>query len=785
MSPQGIFVFSKHRRIGIAVDAYRDKRLRKMSTFLHSGLLFALLLPIFTQAQSLSGLVNDAESNQAVEGVRVEVAGTYVGAITDSLGRFNISGLEAGEYHLHFSHIGYADQERAAYLGQDAPTAVGVSLEPKEFAIPKEVVISARRSEESLASIPEMMSVMGQQELAERSPRSTPELMMSMPGVWMQKTNHGGGSAFLRGLTGNQTLLLIDGIRVNNSTYRYGPNQYLNTIDPFSIGKIEVLRGSGSVQYGSDALGGVIQILTPQAEFSAEKLETDISLQGKYMSADMEQSIRGTWEIRTPKLSVRMGVSYKNFGDLLAGGDLGVQSPSGYQELDGDFKAVFLLGQRQRMTLAWQRVDQREVGRFDQVAQRGYQIYQFDPQQRQLAYLKWERLSESKWARQFRATLSTQSSNEQRLKQRTESEVQRIERDEVFTLGASVEHEAQPTSSWHILSGVEFYHDQIASLAYDSSLVDNARTDLRGLYPDGASAANASVFSLHTVDAGNLSIRGGIRYNFFQLNAFDPMFGNLDLAPQALVGNLASTLRLRDWHYLTASVQTGFRAPNINDLSSFGSFDSGIEVPSPDLSSERSLSGELVYKVQHPRISGSLSLFQTQLFDLIAREPGTFQGSPTYQGEEVFQKANIEAAVIRGTEAEIQFRLTDQLTAYSSLTYTFGETIEDSPSPLRRIPPLFGVTGLRWTSGPGFGGRIEYRYAGKQDRLSSGDIKDHRIADGGTPAWQVLDAYLSYEWKVLQGRIGLQNLFDTAYRMHGSGVDGYGRSVWIAVQLNL
>ena len=78
----------------------------------------------------------------------------------------------------------------------------------------------------------------------------------------MQKTNHGGGSPFIRGLVGNQVLVLIDGIRLNNATFRYGPNQYLNTIDSWQIERIEVMRGSGSIQYGSDALGGVVNIIS-------------------------------------------------------------------------------------------------------------------------------------------------------------------------------------------------------------------------------------------------------------------------------------------------------------------------------------------------------------------------------------------------------------------------------------------------------------------------------------------------------------------------------------------
>ncbi len=100
------------------------------------------------------------------------------------------------------------------------------------------------------------------------SSRTTPEALIGMNGVFVQKTNHGGGSPFVRGLTGNQTLIMVDGIRMNNSTFRYGPNQYLNTIDAFTINRIEVAKGTGSVQYGTDAIGGVIQVITKEPFFT-------------------------------------------------------------------------------------------------------------------------------------------------------------------------------------------------------------------------------------------------------------------------------------------------------------------------------------------------------------------------------------------------------------------------------------------------------------------------------------------------------------------------------------
>lgn len=69
------------------------------------------------------------------------------------------------------------------------------------------------------------------------------------------------------------------------------------------------------------------------------------------------------------------------------------------------------------------------------------------------------------------------------------------------------------------------------------------------------------------------------------------------------------------------------------------------------------------------------------------------------------------------------------------------------------------------------------------DRLSSGDLADHRIAPGGTPGWNLLNLRLGYPFPWFRLNGGIQNLLNEAYRIHGSGLDGYGRSGWLAVRL--
>ena len=137
-----------------------------------------------------------------------------------------------------------------------------------------EVTIIAQRNEQKVFNTMGSVTVLNAKNLKNYQYRSTPETLFGANGVFVQKTNHGGGSPFLRGLTGNQTLILIDGIRLNNSTFRYGPNQYLNTIDPFLIQNIEIYKGGGSVQYGSDALGGTLQINTANPVFAVDETKS-------------------------------------------------------------------------------------------------------------------------------------------------------------------------------------------------------------------------------------------------------------------------------------------------------------------------------------------------------------------------------------------------------------------------------------------------------------------------------------------------------------------------------
>lgn len=744
------------------------------------GLFFLLILPALQlKSQEISGVVYDAKFDIPLPNVSILLVNSRYGSVSEKSGSYEINGIQPGSYKLMASMVGYLIYEKEIEVTSSGVLNINIYLQPTNISLNNEIVISARRMESEEFSSPEAVSVLNAIALKQESARSTPEALMGTTGVFIQKTNHGGGSPFIRGLTGNQNLQMIDGIRLNNASFRYGPNQYLNTIDPLAIQKIEVVRGSGSVLYGSDALGGVLQVFTKNPAFSDSGFKAGGRIFGKWMSDEMEKTGRGEIELSGEKAAFLGGFSYHDFGDLIAGDTLGKESPTGYQEYSADAKLLVKVNKNNLLTLAYQYDRQNDVPRYDKIIS-GYEKYHFDPQIRQLGYARLKSNFTNKWYNQVFLTASLNQSDEIRILQKSGQTKITNEHDLVNTYGGTVEVHSNPSEIWKFISGVEYYYDKIAS----DKLEKDAGTETlkRGYYPDGSSSANFALFTSHTYSINHLDFVLGARFNTYQIKAEDAEFGDVDVSPSAFVGNASVVYKLNPHHNLIASAYTAFRAPNLNDLSSFGSFNAGIEVPNPNLKPEKSFNTEIGWKTKYEALSWSVFIFRNNLKDLIERQKATYNGQDSIDGEQVYKKENFSKAFIQGYEAELQYEFVTWLSAYGNLTYTYGQN-ETLDEPISRIPPLNGRLGVYATSPKGYWARAEWLIAGKQDRLSGGDEADSRIPDGGTHGWNVFNLRAGYDWKWLGLTAGLNNIFDEAYRTHGSGVDGYGRSFWIAVKI--
>jgi hemoglobin/transferrin/lactoferrin receptor protein len=642
-----------------------------------------------------------------------------------------------------------------------------------------EVVITAQRSKQKELFIPYSVKSISQQYLKDINPRTTPEALMGINGVFVQKTNHGGGSPFVRGLTGNQTLLLVDGIRLNNSTFRYGPNQYLNTIDTYSINRIEVAKGTGSVQYGSDALGGVIHIITSDPVFSTDKSVLHGELSGKYMTGDMEKTVRGDINYSAKDFGFSGGIAYRDFGDLIGGDTTGKQSLSGYNEWSFDTKAKFALHKDMQLTLAYQFLEQFNVPVYHKLKLENFALNEFDPQKRRLSYARLNAQSVRSWMKEIEVIASWQQTSEGRNSQKNGSNTLRKEKDGINTLGFTIDILSQFSKIWTANSGIELYHDKVKSNRQDINTQSGSVNQLRGLYPNNSKYGNYSLFSLHHFHINNWFIDAGARWNSFDIRISDTTLGNVKIKPQALVGNLAIMYSIQQHHNVYITFSNGYRAPNVDDMGTLGIVDFRYEIPAAGLRPEKSQNAEAGYKFKTKKISGTVAAYYMRLNNLIARIKldGSMVG-----GYQVYKKENVEEAYIKGVESELNLQLNNKLHVSGGIAYSYGQNLT-TKEPLRRIPPFNGRLLSTWRDRQWFAG-VEWIFASKQDRLAQGDKDDNRIPKGGTPGWDLFNMYASYEVSLFRVTLGLQNIFNKDYRTHGSGINGYGRSAWIQLTLN-
>ncbi len=641
-----------------------------------------------------------------------------------------------------------------------------------------EVVITANRFNSLGVNTPEAVRVLNGTPVHENQLRTAPEALSLTPGVFVQKTNHGGGSPIIRGLTGNQTLLLMDGIRISNSTMRYGPNQYFNTIDVFSIDRMEVLRGSGSVQYGSDALGGTIQAFSHELNLSEKPLWGG-RLLSRFGTSGMEQTLHSAVKYSGRNAAFRAGAAWRNFGDVMGGDTTGRQDPSGYKEFDYDIKGKLQLSPRTSVTVLFQSVHQTDVPVYHKIALENYAVNKTDPQLRKLAYLRLNQQIDEGIIKSAVFTASFQKTEEGRVSWKNGADIVRFENDKVKTFGFSAEALLSEGDRWSASAGFDLYNDYVSSNRIDRVFTTGFDTPKRGLYPDGSSMTSLALFTVHSYDLDKWNFTAGVRFNSFIINVPDEELGDVKLTPSALVGNIAAMRKLDSKSNLFVSLNTGFRAPNIDDLGTLGIVDFRYETPDYDLKPESSLQYQIGYKFLGKNIKGDLFLYQNELYNLITRKR---VGDQMIEGYPLYRKENSERAFVRGVETAWDFVLNRSITLYSSLTCTYGQN-KTKDEPMRRIPPLFGRLALDYRNS-GWLLNAEILSASGQERLAQGDIDDNRIPEGGTPGWTVVNINAGYTWRFLSVDLSLKNLFNVDYRYHGSGINGYGRSLFLTAGLN-
>ncbi len=605
--------------------------------------------------------------------------------------------------------------------------------------------------------------------------RNVPEMLSYETGVMVQKTNHGGGSPSLRGLHGNQTLMMVDGIRLNNSIFRYGPNQYLNTVDAFAVDQLDVLFGSGSIQYGSDAMGGVIAAKFHEPEFiKCNQWVPKVFF--RTTTGNQEYSMRSSVDRCFGQNAITAGITMRQFGDVLAGGDWKYQRPSGYKEFDVDVKFVHKdkLG---KWVAAHQSNNQFDVPIFHRVALENYKFYNTTLQARTLTYLKRSLVFSGKLFDEIELLAGRQNQHEHREFQKNNSNLLRTERDSVNTYFFTTKFYGKLHNRWQWVLGTDFYFDKVNSARADADLAMGTLKQLRGLYPNGSTQMQNSAFGYITKTGDKGLVRLGGRYNYTQIELQTLETGNVQYQKGAFVADGAGSLKVTEKLHLYGNVGTGFRSPNIDDMGTLGIVDFRFETPQYGLLPEYSFNKELGLKYKRAKTQVNVCVFHNSMSGLISRIKA---GTDSIQGYPLYQKQNVGSSLIYGAELDWKHEWGGRWVFGGGGSLIVGDNITGN-EPMRRIPPAMCNAVLRYKLNGSVSFSMNIIAAKAQLRLAKGDIQDNRIGPAGTPCYFTGDLRCEMNFKGATVDIAILNLRNQRYKTHGSGIYSMGRAVQLLI----
>ena len=607
--------------------------------------LVFFIISSFSFAQKVKVL--DQETGKIVRNVTVFNEANTISLTTNNNGYANITSIEENEIII-FSHLSYAVFKIKKAVLRKQNFIVNLTKESEEL---DEVVISAFKRDEKSKRIAEQIAVLSSKDIQKVSPQTSADLLATIPGIKVQKSQFGGGSPVIRGMESNRVLLVVDGVRMNNAIYRKGHLQNSITLSPNLLDKTEVVFGPSSVIYGSDALGGVIHYYTKTPSLSEDKKVTS-SLFSRFSTVNQEITTNVSAEVSFNNWASFTSVSYSDFGDLKAGenrkhnfsdwgkvfyysenvngnynenpavnSDPNILRNTGYNQTDVLQKFFIPLSKNTDLKVNLQYSTSSDVQRFDRlteikditdVSSLKFAEWYYGPQNRLLISSQLLINPAKNWIESGAITAAYQNIQESRI-QRKFGSLDRSYREEsvnVFSLNGDFSVPLTSDKTRALSYGFEFAYNDVNSNSFGKTLnIDTGKIKgfsndfkVQSRYPDGGSNyLSSAVYLGYRQDVSSkTTLNSGIRFTNTNLNAkwIDETF--LDLPTTNVSSNnsaVTATLGYvykpnRNWQ-LNGVLSSGFRSPNIDDVGRVREKSGNVTVPNFDVKPEFAYSSEV------------------------------------------------------------------------------------------------------------------------------------------------------------------------------------------------
>ena len=576
-----------------------------------------------------------------------------------------------------------------AIHAQDLPSDEDLLLfwEEGEHSILDEPLLSHRRIPETVPRSGRMASVIGAQELADALPSTALEAAFTEPGFAWQRQ---GGTRIvpsLRGLGEGRIRYLVDGIPLSGPCLP-GAEPFLAAVDPFSLERIEILHGPGSVQYGSGALAGTIHLLTKHRARYEERFGWNGAATGRFGTAAIERAGSASVEANGGKVfGITSRISGQDASRLNGGGDAKQQPGSGFHADYAGANADFLAKDQIALQLQAhhgqiQHAEMPPGGEQNKVLSRRREVFSLRVISDDLTPLMtWSEVvvayQELAERRRFHPNYAVDQQN----------------RDE-FVL-----HDVSGSST------VQMEYENVLAVAFGADACfqwADSRTSVVG-GRDGPSPLpkNAGV---NTLDAFGqiryepldwISLQPGARYAYYHgrgdLNDRGVTDRNLNYFDTQTAYDLMLLFPFRRFNSVTLRGARAFRFPGLTELAGSGAGRHMQGYPNTELRAESLQGVEAGYRLSYPFVKGAVFGYYNRLTDRI--EPVPFASVQTEP--QAYSAKNLGDAHISGVEGGIDLYLGINWNVGTNHAYIYGQ--DDRGDPLSGIVPYTGNTHLRWT----------------------------------------------------------------------------------------
>ncbi|MGI8836037.1 MAG: TonB-dependent receptor [Pyrinomonadaceae bacterium] len=577
-----------------------------------------------SQSGSISGTVRD-EAGAAVGGAEVflmHAQSPVRTAVTGADGKFIIENVPPGSYAVVVKRAGFGQSSSAVQVFAGDKKEVNVELEINPLS--EEVTVTAEAGHISDArTLAQPVNVINDQEILDRGTEVVAQVVDEEPGVNLQRTSPSLSAVFVRGLTGRNVAVYLDGVRYTTSTQRGGVGTFFSLIEPSSLDTVEILRGPNSSQYGSDAHGGVVNFLSRSPIYGDKDSEFHAITNTFYSSVTNGFGASQMLSYGTKRYGFLVNANARRINKLrpaqgldshaavtrflgIPSNILGERLPdTAFTQYGGLLRANFSLDDTTQVHLSYDRSQQDGGKRYDQLL--GGDGNLIADLRNIISDLFYTRLIKQNVGFFDTAafTFSYTGQREERINQGGNGNPFAAitnQRERTNVLGFNFYVDKQLGDRNTILLGADVYRDKIAAPAFTTDPVTRIVVSSRPRIPNGARYLSYGFFAqdVFTAIPERLHFSGAVRFSVasYKARAADaPVVGGRPLFPDdserfsALSGRIGAVLNLGGGFDIAAKYARGFRAPNTTDLGIVGLVGTGYEVNSQTAASLGGLIG--------------------------------------------------------------------------------------------------------------------------------------------------------------------------------------------------